>query len=134
MIDVLSGFEALDRHVKSSSLNFKDAIIDYYKNLGKEQSYSVVENASVVNNGIDYGRVELVWVEPQVSFNLEFGKTEDIYKKIFLNLMLEPEHAVFILSSKSQCKPKDVAEIIRKTPQLAGLNTVVLDVSGKKVF
>lgn len=117
MIDILADVENLKKHVKQSKLPFKKAIIEYYKKLGESQGLEVVENTSIIKNGVDYGRIPLSWPDAEVSFNMEFTQIEEIQKHLALNLILNPKHIVMILNSNSDCKPKKVEEIIELTPE-----------------
>ena len=135
MIETVSNFTELEGHVKTCKLPFKEAVIDYYRVLGERLGFTVRKDSSVIKNGLAFGKFSLVWVEPNTVFCLEFGAFEEIFKHLWRVLEHQPDKAVFLLSSGSQCKPDAVEKIIRNSPIIAGLKdkVIVLDVSEKKV-
>jgi hypothetical protein len=137
MIDKITDFSALEKSVKSSpDLKYKDAIIGHYKNLGTCLGYTARDNFSVIKNTVNYGKLDLIWVEPNVVFAAEFGSMDDIYKHLWRIIELAPKTAVLVLSSKSACKAEEVVKIIEKSKltqdQLKSF--VVLDVTEKKIL
>ncbi len=102
MIELITKFDELKEYVKGSRLAFKEAIIRYYKEVGEKQGFTAVENSSVIKNTLNYGKVDLVWIEPNTIFCVEFGVLEDIYKHFFKLLQLKPGMTVLILSSNSK--------------------------------
>jgi len=135
MIDLITDFEGLQRHLDESSLSFKESIVDFYRIQGENQDLNPVTNASVVRYAMDYGRVPLVWSKPAVSFSMEFARLEDIYKHLFLNYLLEPETMVLLLDSKSRCSPESVRQILTNTPLFSKLkeNALILDLGENRV-
>jgi hypothetical protein len=129
MIDGITDAAALKKHVKESKLKFNEAIIDYYKSLGKKHGFTCLANSQAIANAVDYGRIELVWVEPNIVFMLEFGLPDDLYKHLFKAAVLKPAKAVLVLSTKSRCSPKKAKELIERTPHLKGIEFVVVDVA-----
>jgi hypothetical protein len=129
MVDGIMDGAALKKHIKESKLKFSDAILDYYRRLGEKQGFTCLLNTSVVVNAVDYGRIELAWVEPSTVFTLEFGLPEDLYKHLFKVMVLKPAKAVIVLSSKSRCSPQKVKEMVERTPQLKGTEFVIVDVA-----
>jgi len=136
MIEELSDLQALDDHVrKSAGLKFREAILRYYRDLGESLGYTVRENASIIKNGVNFGRMDMIWLEPNVVFAAEFGNPEEIYKHLWKILEYSPAMAVLILSSKSACKADEVAKIIEKSPLVGEKRNIflILDVTDKKV-
>jgi len=137
MIELLTNFKELKEDAKKhGSLSFREAIVKYYKQLGEKQGFTVVENSSVIKNAVNYGKVDLVWIEPNTVFCIEFGLLDDIYKHLFKLMQLRPSMAVLILSGNSKCSPEKVGEIVDKTPELSDLKgkTIVLDITGERVI
>ncbi|MEA3255143.1 MAG: hypothetical protein U9Q22_04860 [Candidatus Altiarchaeota archaeon] len=135
MIDELTDFQGLDEFIKNSELNYREALIDYYKTLGEGLGFTVRKNSSVIRNGINFGRIDLIWVEPNITFTVEFGNIEEILKHLWKIMEFSPQISVLILSSKSACKPGDAVKIIEKSKLIEGTQDVflVLDVTEKKV-
>jgi hypothetical protein len=137
MIDKIADYAALEKSVKSTpDLKYKDSIIAHYKILGTSLGYTVRDNFSVIKNTVNYGKLDLIWVEPNVAFAAEFGSLDDIYKHLWRMLELAPKTAVLVLSSKSACKAEEVVKIIEKSkPTQDHANMfLVLDVTEKKVL
>ena len=137
MIDLISKFDEIREYTRKSKLSFRDAILKYYKELGEKQGFTVVENSSVIKNVVNYGKVDLVWIEPNTVFCIEFGVLEDIYRHLFKVVQMNPNMAVFILSSNSKCSPEKVREILLKTDILEDIRSksVILDITeGRKVY
>lgn len=137
MRDVLSDFAGLRSYmkVKPAGLSFKEGLLGYYESLGLKYGFTVRRNAPVVKHGINLGRMDLVWIEPNTVFALEFGNFDELLKSLWKITEFKPELAILVLSSKSQCKPAYAAELIKKTPILADLKGkfLVLDVGEEKV-
>lgn len=129
MKELLSDLSGLKEHLKGSELKFRDALIDYYRKLGEEQGFTVVTDSTIIRNAVNYGRMDLVWVEPNVVFASEFGVLDDIYRHLFRIMAAAPSIAVLLLSKNSKCNPQKVKDIVEKTPQLKDIDFVVLDVS-----
>jgi len=135
MIDLVTKFSELKEHARKSNLTFRDGIVKYYKEVGEKQGFTVVENSSVIKNTVNYGKVDLVWIEPNAVFCIEFGVLDDIYKHLFRIMLIKPGIAFLILSSNSKCSPEKVRDIVSKTPELeeVGKNTVIIDITGERV-
>ena len=136
MNELLTDFKDLKKHVKESSKPFKQAIIDYYTGVGEEQGHMPVKDAVVTAYNTVYEPFDLAWVKPEITFTLEYGKLRDIYPSLASNLVAKPKLAVYILNSKSQCKPDRVYELIHNTPFLRDLmgNTLILDLDAETVL
>lgn len=136
MLNKIADFSALERSVKASpDLKYKDAIISHYKRLGVSLGYTVRDNFSVIRNSVNYGKLDLVWVEPNIVFVAEFGALDEIYKHLWKIVEFSPASAVLILSSKSACKAEEVARIIEKSKMTCEqAKFIILDVTEKKVL
>jgi len=135
MIKDIRNFEGLERHIKSSKHEFREAIIEYYAKLGKELGYTVRENAAVIRYGINIGKIDLLWLEPDVLFAIEFHSYENLLKNLWKIVEMNPGLAVLVLSSKSNCKPQDVSKLINNSGITKNIkeNFMILDVGEKKV-
>lgn len=135
MIDELTDFEGLDEFISNSELKYREALISYYKILGEGLGFTIRENSSVIRNGINFGRIDLVWVEPNITFTVEFGNIEEVLKHLWRTMEFSPTISVLILSSKSACKPGDVVKIIEKSKLVEENRDIflVLDVTERKV-
>ena len=137
MIDLITKFDEIKEYSRKSKLSFREAIVRYYKEVGEKHGFTVVENSSVIRNVVNYGKVDLVWIEPNTVFCIEFGVLDDIYKHFFKVMQMKPSMAVFILSSNSKCNPEKVKEILLKTEELKDIRdkSVILDITeGKKIY
>jgi len=136
MIDELKNFEELEEHTKNSDLKYLEAILDYYKNLGEKLGFTVRENSSVIKNGVNSGRLDVIWLEPNIAFAAEFGKFDDILKHLWKLVEFSPSLAVLLLSSKSECKAEKVSELIEKSDITREIKNrvLILDVTEKKVI
>ena len=135
MIKDIRDFEGLDRHIKSSKHGFRSAIIEYYAKLGKRLKYNVRENATVIRHGINLGKIDLIWIEPDVVFTLEFDSIDTILKNLWKIVEINPGLAVIVLSSKSNCKPSDVSKLIKNSRITKNIkeNFMILDIGKKEV-
>lgn len=135
MIDELTDFEGLDEFISNSELKYREALISYYKILGEGLGFTIRENSSVIRNGINFGKIDLVWVEPNITFTVEFGNIEEVLKHLWRTMEFSPTISVLILSSKSACKPGDVVKIIEKSKLVEENRDIflVLDVTERKV-
>ncbi|MBN2250488.1 MAG: hypothetical protein JW724_00250 [Candidatus Altiarchaeota archaeon] len=136
MIEELVDFKNLSDFLKSSDLKYREALMAYYKSLGESLGFTVRENASIIRNGVNFGRIDLIWLEPNVTFTAEFGDIDGIYKHLWRIIEFNPNMAVLLLSSKSSCKADDVTKIIEKSGILEGKrgSFLVLDVTCGKVL
>ena len=131
----ITDLNSLDRYAKSSGLKFREAILRYYKELGEKLGYTVRENASILKNGVNYGKIDMIWLEPNIVFINEFGNLEEIYKHLWKVLEYSPNEAVFLLSSKSSCKAEEVDKIVEKSSLVGEKKNIflIMDVTDKKV-
>lgn len=136
LIDEITNFQKLEEYTKNSNLKFREAIIAYYKKMGEEKGFSVRENTPIIKNTVNYGKIELIWLEPNITFTTEFGNLEEIYKHLWKILEYEPNIAVLILSSKAGCKAEEAAKIISKSTLVGEKrkNFVLMDITEKKVL
>jgi hypothetical protein len=134
MIELLTDFHGLKKFIKESDLKFKDALVEYYRRVGEEQGFTILKDSSVIKNAVNYGRVDLVWVESNTVFCSEFSLPDDIYRHLFRIMVLKPSIAVLLLSGASQLSPQRVKQIVGGTPQLEGIEFVILDVSSGKII
>jgi len=136
MINELKKFQKLEEHVKNSKLKYRDAILEYYKNLGESLGFTVRGNSSVINHGINFGKLDVIWIEPNIAFVIEFGKFEDILKHLWRLVEFSPNIAVLILSSNSECRAEKVSSLIQKSEILRELRDrfLILDVTEKKAI
>jgi hypothetical protein len=133
MLNLLSDFASMREFTKKSSLKFADALLEYYKQLGERQGFTVAQGSSIIKNAYNFGKIDLMWVEPNVVFSCEFGVFDDIYRHLWKISAMRPAHAVLLLSQNSQCSPQKVKELVAKSPQLKGIEFMILDVTGGKV-
>jgi len=82
MLEELSDLKKLDAFVKDSKLKYRDALIAYYKKLGLDAGFTVRENAPVIRNTLNLGRIDLAYLEPNIAFVFEFGNFEEIYRHL----------------------------------------------------
>ncbi|HIE33749.1 MAG TPA: hypothetical protein EYP86_01245 [Candidatus Altiarchaeales archaeon] len=136
IISLLVDFEELDKHVRNSNINYREAIVDFYKSVGKKHGFTVRENTSVIRNGINFGKLDLVWLEPNIVFAIEFGNLDNLLAKVWRIVEFSPNMAVLILSSKSMIRIENVINLIEKSEMFGNLRKrfLVLDVSEKKII
>jgi hypothetical protein len=132
MIELLTDFNGMREYVKKSGLKFKEALVEYYRQVGEKQGFTVLKDSSVIKNAVNYGKVDLIWVEPNTVFCCEFGLLDDVYKHLWRIMVLKPTVAVLLLSGNSQCNPRSVKDMVEKTPELKGIEFIVLDVTAEK--
>ncbi len=135
MIERVSNFAEIEEHVKKSGLNFRDALTGYYKTLGEKLGFTVRVNSSVIKYGVNLGKLDVVWVEPNIVFCCEFGNTEEMLKTLWKMTEVNPEHAVLIVSSGSMCRPDNAKKIVENSALLKNFKQkfIILDISDKKV-
>ncbi len=136
MIEILTNFEELEGYVKNSELGYKEAVIDYYKTLGKKHGFTVRKDSSVIRYGINLGKIDLIWLEPNITFTIEFGNLDEILKHLWRILEFSPGLAVLLLSSKSGCKATDVVKLIKNSDVLGEMRGkfLVLDLTEKEII
>ena len=132
MDELLTDFTGLEKHVKDCGLPYLEAVIDYYRVLGEQQGFTVAKDASVIKNAHNFGKIELIWVEPNTAFIKEFGTLADIYQHLWKIMILQPAHTVILLSGNSNCKPEKIKQIVEKTPQLKKTKFTILDITKHK--
>jgi|WetSurMetagenome_2_1015567.scaffolds.fasta_scaffold46782_3 hypothetical protein len=132
--DILTDFAALKGHVKGSGLKYHDALVDYFKVVGERQGFTVMKDSTVIRGAHGFGKFDLVWVEPNVIFQSEFGVLDDIFRHLWRIMAFKPAVAVLLLSGMSQCSPRKVKELVDRSPQLKGIEFVILDVSAGKAL
>ena len=133
MIDKISDFQGLSKHVEESELPYREAIIDYYTILGEKLGFTARPSASMIMYGVNLGKIDLVWVEPDMTFTVEFGSLTEMIGHLVKISEKKPEKAVIITSSKSQCKPSDVKKIIVNSHLMKEIaeDVILLDVSAE---
>ncbi|MFH1055266.1 MAG: hypothetical protein V1744_04130 [Candidatus Altiarchaeota archaeon] len=129
MIELLSDFNGMKEFMKGSRLKLKEGLMEYYRQIGEKHGFTVLKDSSVIKDAFDFGKVDLVWVEPNVIFTCEFGLLDDIYRHLWRIMVLRPAVAALLLSGNSQCNPKKVKEIVRRAKELEGIEVVLLDVT-----
>lgn len=131
MIERLTNFEELEAFTKSSELGYKEATVEYYKQLGEKLGFTTRIDSSVIKHGLNLGKASLIWLEPNVVFFCEFGNFDEILKHLWKAVEMEPELVVLLLSSNSSCKPSYVKTLIDKSGSLENLKNkfLILDVS-----
>jgi hypothetical protein len=134
MKELFTDFSAMKEFAKKGGLRFQDALIEYFRQVGEKQGFTVSKDSSVIANAHDFGKMPLVWVEPNVVFCHEFGLLDDVYRHLWRILVLQPAVAVLILSGNSQCSPQKVKDIVSRTPQLKAVEFVILDVTSGKAL
>lgn len=136
MIQTVSRFGELKKHVSGSGMPFREAVVDYYRLLGGRLGFTFMENASVIKHGVNLGKVDLVWVEPNVAFYAEFSNMGELTKHLFKILELGSEWSVLILSSNSSCKPDDARKIVANSAAFEKIRdrVIILDLSKEKII
>lgn len=132
----IKNFEEIEKFVKESKLPYRDAIIAYYKKIGENLNFTVMENFSVLKYGLNLGKIELLWVEPNIVFTVEFSNLENLIGKLFKIIEFMPNLAVLVVSSSSGCKPKDVKKLIQNSKffQEAQRRVAIIDLAEKQVM
>ena len=135
MKEIISDFDALAEHVESSSLSYKEAVIDFYRQLGEKQNFTVRKDSSVIKYGLNLGRLDLIWLEPNITFTIEFGGFDEILKHLWRIVEYSPSLSVLLLSSKSGCKAADVAKLIKASPLLESMENkfMILDLTEEEI-
>ncbi|MBN2014642.1 MAG: hypothetical protein JW778_05635 [Candidatus Altiarchaeota archaeon] len=135
MRDNIADFEGLAEHVEKSGLNYREAILDFYKNLGEKSGFTVRRDSSIIRYGLNLGRMDLIWIEPNITFTIEFGSLDEILKHLWRILEFSPSLAVLLLSSKSGCKATDVLKLINSSPLLEPMKKkfLILDLTEEEI-
>jgi hypothetical protein len=136
MIETLTNFNELDTHVKDSDLSYKEAVIDYYRFLGEKHGFTVRKDSSVIRYGVNLGKMDLIWLEPNISFTIEFGNLEEVLKHLWRVMEFSPNLAVLLLSSKSGCKATDVVRLMANSSVFKKIDMrfLVLDLTEREVL
>ena len=136
MKEAIADFEKLAAFVEGSNLSYREAVLDYYRELGETHKFTVRKDASAIKYGVNLGKIDLIWLEPNITFTIEFGNLEDILKHLWRIVEFSPSLAVLLLSSKSGCKAADVLKLIKNSPVLASMRNrfLVLDLTEEEVL
>jgi hypothetical protein len=136
MIETLTNFRELEEHVENSELNYREAVVDYYKTLGEKHGFTVRKDSTVIRYGVNLGRIDLIWIEPNITFTIEFGNLDEILKNLWCIIEFSPNLSVLLLSSKSGCKASDVVKLIQNSTILEKMREkfLVLDLTEKEVL
>jgi hypothetical protein len=136
----LENFQDLEKFLreesKESKLSYKAAILEYYKNLGENLGFEVREDFSVIKHAINLGKLDLLWVEPNITFTIEFSSLENLLKELVKIVEFSPSLSVLILSSKSSCKVRDVKKFMAESNLFQAFREkfLILDLAEKKVI
>lgn len=122
----LSDFKAIKEHVKESKLPYREALLDYYRRLGERMGYTIREATSLIRHGINFGKLDLVWVEPSILFICEFSNMDEMMKHLLRMLELDPGLTVFLMNSKSGCKPDQVKSLVSRSGVFSSVRDKVL--------
>ncbi len=135
MIDDLKNLKGLREYIRNSNLRYREAILDYYKKLGERLGFTVRENSSVIKNGVNFGRLDIVWLEPNIAFAVEFGGFDEILKHLWRLVEFSPGIAVLVLSSRSECRANKVSELVEKSEITREIRSrvMILDVTEGKI-
>ncbi len=134
-IPELENFSELEKFLEESELNYKEGILDYYKNLGQNLGFTSRENFSVIKYTLNLGKLDLLWVEPKVTFTLEFSSLENLLRELVKISEFSPELAVLILSSKSTgCKPQNVKKFLEESTLFSREKLLLIDLAEKKII
>jgi hypothetical protein len=133
--EVISDFNKLAEYVDASDLPYKEAVIEYYRELGEKNKFTVRKDSSVIKYGINFGKIDLIWLEPNITFTIEFGGFEEILKHLWRIIEFSPSLSVLLLSSKSGCRAADVAKLIKNSPLLAPMKDrfMILDLTDEEL-
>jgi hypothetical protein len=136
MKEAIADFEKLAEYVEGSHLPYREAVLEYYRELGEKNKFTVRKDASAIKYGVNLGKIDLIWLEPNITFTIEFGSLEDILKHLWRIVEFSPSLAVLLLSSKSGCKAADVLKLIKNSPVLASIRKsfLVLDLTEEEVL
>ena len=135
MKEIISDFNKLAEYVDASDLPYKEAVIEYFQELGEKNKFTVRKDSSVIKYGINLGKLDLIWLEPNITFTIEFGGFEEILKHLWRIIEFSPSLSVLLLSSKSGCRAADVAKLIKNSPLLASMKDrfMVLDLTEEEL-
>lgn len=134
-IPELEKFSKMEKFLEESELSYKEAILQYYKNLGENLGFTCRENFSVIKHALNLGKLDLLWVEPKVTFTLEFSSMEKLFQELVKISEFSPQLAVLVLSSNStNCKPKDVSKFIPESSLFSQEKFLVLDLAEKEAI
>lgn len=136
MKDIISDFNKLAEYVDASDLPYREAVIEYFQELGEKHKFTVRKDSSVIKYGINLGKLDLIWLEPNITFTIEFGGFEEILKHLWRIIEFSPSLSVLLLSSKSGCRAADAAKLIKSSPLLAPMKDrfMILDLTEEEVI
>jgi hypothetical protein len=110
-------------------------VIEYFQELGEKNKFTVRKDSSVIKYGINLGKLDLIWLEPNITFTIEFGGFKEILKHLWCIIEFSPSLSVLLLSSKSGCRAADVAKLIKNSPLLASMKDrfMILDLTEEEL-
>jgi hypothetical protein len=124
----ISNIDSLNVAVKEKNGSFKEGIKEYYQSLGEELGFNTCTDSPAITGGIEYGHFDIVFCEADIAFSMEFSDYRNLLEKAFSHIMLKPALSVFLLSSRSMCKPDFARELLCRCLQNEFL---IVDVSAK---
>ncbi len=132
----IENFQELENFLKESKLSYREAVLAYYKKLGETLGFTVKENSSVIKYMLNLGRIDLLWVEPKITFLIEFSNLENLLGRLFKIAEFSPSLTVLVLSSTSGCKPKDVKTLIENSRFFYDMKDkfLILDLAEKRII
>lgn len=131
MKDILTSFEGMDEFIKRYDKGYLGGLRAYYRMVGVEAGYSVVEGAQIIRECIDFGKADMAFIEPNIIFGFEFGILDDAFKHLYRFMIAEPKLGVMVTSSRSSLKPERVRQVIDGTRNLRDMDIIVLDTEKK---
>ncbi|RLI91215.1 MAG: hypothetical protein DRO94_04480 [Candidatus Altiarchaeales archaeon] len=136
IIELISDFDKLDEYIRNSNLRYREAIINFYKELGEKLGFTVRESTSIIKHGVNFGKIDLIWVEPNITFTVEFGNFDNLLGHLFRILEFSPNLAVLVLSSNSSIRIENVSNLIHRSRLIENMREkiIILDVGAKKVL
>jgi len=128
----LPDFSGLSEFIRESRLPYKDAVVEYIAKQGESRDFTVRKYSSVVKYGVNLGKVDVAWLEPNTHFHCEFAKVEDALTGIVQSLEAGAEKVVLVLSSKGAVKPAHVKALLEDSLILSSFKEkiIVADVAG----
>lgn len=127
----LPDFAGMTEFIKESRLPYKEAVVEYIAKQGESRNFTVRKYSSVVKHGVNLGKVDVAWLEPNTHFHCEFAKLEDALTGIVQSLEAGAEKIVLVLSSKGAVKPAHVKTLLEDSQILSSFKEkiVLLDVA-----
>ncbi len=136
----ITSFGALQKFVdgRKDDLNFFECIKQYFFELGKSLNYDCKKDSSVLQKGINFSAVDVVWASSEkicAAFEIEFGNKDEMLAGIWKLIELEPQYAVLITSSKAKnYSLKEIEQILRYSHNHKTLETEFLLIEIDKEF